>query len=737
MPHRHRRDPRESNSPSGAAPAHRAPAEQRTSLLRIVLPALVILAWLAAAGVGGPYFGKVSEVSTNDSTAYLPTTADATQVQERLPDFLGSDAIPAIVVITGEEKLTEEELGELGDLAEKLADLPEVSGEASPPIPSEDGEAVQIFIPLDSELEVDDAVETLRGELASQLPGGLDSYVTGPAGFLGDLVEAFGGIDLLLLLVAIAAVFVILVVVYRSPLLPVIVLTTSIVALTVALLAVWWLAKAGVVLLSGQTQGILFILVIGAATDYSLLYVARYREALRDHELRWEATKEAWKGSVAAILASGSTVIAGLLCLLLSELQSNRDLGPIAAIGIVFAMLTALTLLPALLMAFGRVAFWPKRPQLLADQDPEAHLPTKGVWARLPKFVDRRARPIWIITIVVLLAACVGVGQLKANGVPESELVLGQSEARDGQEVLGEHFPGGSGSPMYILTAEENLQDVTDTLLAHEDVGSVTVAAADSPSGSAPVTEDGVQPVGPPEAPAPDPTVSDGDVLLEATLTVAADSTEAGDVVEQFRSEFADAGIETLVGGVSATDVDSNNASIRDRTLIIPIVLVVILAILMLLLRSVIAPLMLIGTVVLSFGSALGVSALVFNHVFQMPGADPAVPLYGFVFLVALGIDYNIFLMTRVREESLSHGTHEGIRRGLAITGGVITSAGLVLAATFAALSVIPILFLLQVAFIVAFGVLLDTIVVRSILVPALGHELGHRLWWPSKRITD
>lgn len=737
MPHRHRKEPRESNSPAGDAPAHRAPANRGTSLLRILLPALVILAWLAAAGVGGPYFGKVSEVSTNDSTAYLPTTADATRVQERLPDFLGSDAIPAIVVITGEEKLTEEELGELGDLAEKLADLPEVSGEASPPIPSEDGQAVQIFIPLDSELEVDDAVETLRGELASQLPDGLDSHVTGPAGFLGDLVEAFGGIDLLLLLVAIAAVFVILVVVYRSPLLPVIVLTTSMVALTVALLAVWWLAKAGVVLLSGQTQGILFILVIGAATDYSLLYVARYREALRDHELRWEATKEAWRGSVAAILASGSTVIAGLLCLLLSELQSNRDLGPIAAIGIVFAMLTALTLLPALLMAFGRVAFWPKRPQLLTDGDPEAHLPTKGVWARLPKFVDRRARPIWIITIVVLLGACVGLGQLKANGVPESELVLGQSEARDGQEVLGEHFPGGSGSPMYVLTAEENLQDVTDTLLAHEDVRSVTVAAEDSPSGSAPVTEDGVQPVGPPETPAPDPTVSDGDVLLEATLTVAADSAEAGEVVEQFRSEFADTGIQALVGGVSATDVDSNNASIRDRTLIIPVVLVVILAILMLLLRSVIAPLMLIGTVVLSFGSALGVSALVFNHVFDMPGADPAVPLYGFVFLVALGIDYNIFLMTRVREESLSHGTHEGIRRGLAITGGVITSAGLVLAATFAALSVIPILFLLQVAFIVAFGVLLDTIVVRSILVPALGHELGRHLWWPSKRITD
>ncbi len=323
---------------------------------------------------------------------------------------------------------------------------------------------------------------------------------------------------------------------------------------------------------------------------------------------------------------------------------------------------------------------------------------------------------------------------MKADGVPQSDLVLGQSEAREGQVALGEHFPGGSGSPLYVLTAEDNLQDVADALLARSDVGGLAVTAADSPSGTAPVTGEGIQPLGPPGTPAPEPTVSEGEVLFQATLTVAADSKEAGTAVEQIR---ADLDGQALVGGVSATDVDSNNASIRDRNLIIPIVLAVILAILMLLLRSVIAPIMLIGTVVLSFGTALGVSAVVFNHLFDMPGADPAVPLFGFVFLVALGIDYNIFLMTRVREESLTHGTHEGISRGLAITGGVITSAGLVLAATFAALSVIPILFLLQLAFIVAFGVLLDTIVVRSILVPALSHEIGRHLWWPSKKIGD
>ncbi|HLS02522.1 MAG TPA: MMPL family transporter, partial [Beutenbergiaceae bacterium] len=593
------------------------------------------------------------------------------------------------------------------------------------------------------------------------------SYVTGPAGFLGDLVEAFGGIDLLLLLVAVGAVLVILVVVYRSPILPFLVLTTSIAALTVALLTVWWLAKAEVVLLSGQTQGILFILVIGATTDYSLLYVARFREGLLDHSSRWRATRAAWRGSLAPIVASGSTVIAGLLCLLLSELQSNRDLGPIASIGIAFAMLAALSLLPALLMGFGRVAFWPRAPKTaaahLADEpsprlepqpgthlaaqphasaspghEPDVdHMPTRGVWAKLPQAVQRNSRPIWVVTTLVLLAACTGVAGLKANGVAESELVLGPSEARDGQTALGEHFPGGSGSPMYVIAPEEDLQQIADAILDTPGVESLAVHAADSPSGTVGITHDGLSPA--PGGQPADPTTADGDVLLQATLAVAADSAQAGDVVthvrDQLEGDYAQGSV--LVGGVSATDVDSNNASIRDRTLIIPVVLVVIMVILMILLRSIVAPLMLITTVVISFGSALGVAAVVFNHVFDMPGADPAVPLYGFVFLVALGIDYNIFLMTRVREESLQHGTHAGITRGLAITGGVITSAGLVLAATFAALAVIPILFLLQVAFIVAFGVLLDTIVVRSILVPALGHELGARLWWPSKRIAE
>lgn len=712
------------------ARTHRAPR-----WLRILLPAVLILVWFAGAGIGGPYFGKVSEVSSNDQTTYLPSSADATQVQERLGDFRDSDEIPAVVVIADDTALSDAAVQTISDAAASLPDTVEgVGSDVSPALPSEDGLAVQIFVPVDSSADLRDAVNAIGDEMRTAAPDGAAVHVTGPAGFTADLVNGFSGIDGLLLGVALLAVFLILIVVYRSLLLPVAVLSTSLFALTVALLSVWWLAKAGILLLSGQTQGILFILVIGAATDYSLLYVSRYREALRVNTDKWAATMEAIRGSFEPIIASGGTVIAGLLCLLLSDLKSNSTLGPVASIGIVFAMLAALTLLPAILFAFGRAAFWPRRPQYEPEVvAAENGMPTRGIWVRLAGWIRRRHRSIWIVTSLVLIAGAVGATQLDADGVPASDLVLGASDARDGQQVLGEHFPGGSGSPVYVIVPEADLQDATDVLLAQDGVDSVSVLAADSPSGTAPVTADGITAFGPPGTPAPAPTVADGDVLLQATLTNAADSDAAADTVRELRTALHEDIPGSLVGGVTATAIDTNDASIHDRTLIIPIVLLVILMILMLLLRSILAPILLVLTTVVSFGTALGVAALLFTHVFQFPGADPAVPLFSFVFLVALGIDYNIFLMTRVREESLKHGTRDGILRGLTITGGVITSAGLVLAATFAALSVIPILFLVQIAFIVAFGVLLDTFIVRSLLVPALTYDIGRAIWWPSK----
>lgn len=706
--------------------------------VRALLPAVLILIWLTGAGLGGPLFGKIDEVSSNDQTAYLPSSAEATEVREELGGFLGDDTIPAIVVFsTGEgsepgTELTDVQLDRISAAVADAAEIPAVSGDPSPVIASEDGLAAQAFLPIDASADVAEAVGEIGETLRADAPDGIVVHVTGPAGFTSDLVAGFAGIDGILLLVALLAVLVILVVVYRSILLPVVVLSTSLFALCVALFVVWHLADAGVLLLSGQTQGILFILVIGAATDYSLLLVARFREELRVTRDRGTAIVAAIKGSAEPILASGGTVIAGLLCLLLSDLKSNSTLGPVASIGIVFAMLSALTLLPALLFVFGRAAYWPVRPAYEPERvREEGGIPDRGLWRRLSGLIRRRPRSIWIITTLVLAVGAMGVTQLDASGVPQSDLVIGQSEARDGQAVLGEHFPGGSGSPAYVLVDESGLQDAVDVLLDHAGVDAVSVTSADSPSGSAPITDEGITAFGPPGAPAPEPTVRDGKVLLQATLSDAADSEAAAGTITSLRDELAGSG--ALVGGVTATAVDTNQASIHDRGLIIPVVLVVILLILMLLLRSILAPVLLILTTVLSFGTALGVSAIVFDGVFRFPGADPAVPLYGFVFLVALGIDYNIFLMTRVREESRLHGTREGVLRGLSVTGGVITSAGLVLAATFAALSVIPILFLVQIAFIVAFGVLLDTFVVRSLLVPALATDIGPAIWWPSK----
>jgi RND superfamily putative drug exporter len=758
----------------------------------MTLPAVLILVWFVGAAIGGPYFGRVDEVSSNDRTAYLPATAEATEVQERLSDFIEGDAIPAVVVFVAPDGsadaraegaagagLTEGALAVIGERLAAAADLDAVDGDVSPPIPSDDGAAAQAFVPLSGSADLGEATAALRDTVSTGLPAGVDVYITGPAGFSSDLVSAFAGIDGILLGVALAAVLVILVAVYRSLLLPVAVLATSMFALCLALLAVWHLARSGVLLLSGQTQGILFILVIGAATDYALLYVARFREELVRTPDRWTATWRALRASVEPILASGATVIAGLLCLLLSELRSNSTLGPVAAVGIAFAMLAALTLLPALLLALGRAAFWPRRPRY----DPDAALaattsvpgpatspatspgtspatvapagsgaedPTseRGLWWRVSRTVSSRPRTIWITTAAVLALGCLGVTQLQASGVPQSELVLGASEARTGQELLAEHFPAGSGSPVYVVAPEDELQPAADVLLREDGIEQVAVTA-DTPSGTALVTADGIAAAPSAEAPpaeaargadgppggtaAPEPVVSDGTVLLQGTLGDTADSAAAEQTVRDLRVAYADVVPDALVGGESATDLDTNDASIRDRTLIVPFVLVVILLILMLLLRAALAPVLLVLTTVLSFGTAMGVSALVFNNVFGFSGADPAVPLFGFVFLVALGIDYNIFLMTRVREESLVHGTREGVLRGLRLTGGIITSAGLVLAATFTALAVIPVLFLAQLAFIVAFGVLLDTFIVRSLLVPALSYDVGRAIWWPSK----
>ncbi|KRE90197.1 MMPL family transporter [Arthrobacter sp. Soil764] len=693
--------------------------------LRWLVPVVLVLTWLGLAGVGGPTFGRLEEVSSNDQASFLPASAEATEAQDWQAKFRDSDEVPGIIVIEKNEAFTPAQLGELATLKTSLEEL-KLGSTVIGPIPSEDAKAVQFVVPVGSSVEVKDAVKELRETVTEAAPQGAQTFVTGPAGLAADLTAAFGGIDGILLLVALSAVFVILLVVYRSLLLPIMVLLTSVFALCAAILLVFGMAKAGWIQLNGQSQGILSILVIGAATDYALLFVARFREALTHTTNRTAAVLTAWKASFEPILASGATVIIALLCLLFSDLNSNKALGPVAAAGILCALFAALTLLPALMALLGRAAFWPFRPKLLPADQREPELVTglegqKGLWRATGSLVARRPRTVWVASVLLLLVAAGGLFQLKANGVPQTDVILTASNAVDGQDALARHFDAGSGSPAVVIADQAKAAEVLDRVKADDGVGEAYLLGP----GSVPIT-------GAPGAPSA-PDVREGRVIINATLNDAADSLEAEETVKALRTGVKAVDPGALVGGVTATALDTNTTAQHDLVVIIPVVLVVILFILMLLLRSIVAPVLLVLSVVLSYAAALGVSAFVFNNIFGFPGADATVPLFGFVFLVALGVDYNIFLMSRVREESLKHGTRPGILRGLVVTGGVITSAGVVLAATFAALGVIPIMFLVQLAFIVAFGVLLDTVLVRSLLVPALAYDIGPKIWWPSK----
>lgn len=701
--------------------------------LRIIVPIALIVTWFGVSAVGGPYFGKIEEVSEVDLTAFLPENADATKVADKLGRFISNDTLAAVAVFEAEggKQLTPEQQSQINQAGQQLQDVDGVAGQVSPAIVAEDGKAALIAIQATTDDSLEEVISDVRAELKQADIAGVSTLVTGPAGFAADLNVAFAGIDGILLLTALAVVFVILIIVYRSALLPIIVLLTSIFALSASILIVFTLAKLGVVELNGQVQGILFILVIGAATDYSLLYVSRYREALYANKHRWNATMEAYRGALEPILASGGTVIVGLLCLLISDLASNKALGPVGSIGIAMAMLGALTFLPSALLLTGRKAFWPVIPR--ADMKARATHKRKlerGLWHKAGEFVTAQPRPIWILTALVLVLLAGFSTQIKADGVAQSDLILGYSEAREGQNVLGRHFPNGSGSPAFVIVKRDVLDVAVATIDGTQGVEAVAATATGSPTGTLPVGDSGAEGV---RFPGASITVRDGEALLQVTLTDDPDSLAAKATIERLRDNLYAAGLVAQVGGTTAAQLDTNTASIRDRAVIIPLVLLAITIILAILLRSIVAPLLLLATTVLSFAASVGVAALLFNGIWNFPGADPSVLLYGFVFLVALGIDYNIFLMTRVREESLKVGTARGVIKGLVVTGGVITSAGIVLAATFAALGVIPILFLFQLAFIVAFGVLLDTFVVRSLLVPALIKDIGPLVWWPSK----
>ena len=751
-------------------------------LVRIIVPFLVLVAWLGLSGVGGPYFGRIDEVSSNDMTTFLPSSAESTKVNNELSKFRDSSAIPAIVVFESKDTLSEQQRKSIDASVERIKQTGVVRGEVSPALLSEDKKASFVVVPLDSKAEVAEEVTKLRDAVKND-QAGMEIKLTGPAVYTQDLMKAFSGIDGLLLLAALSVVFIILLVVYRSPILPIVTLMGSIFALSTAILIVWHLAKAGVVQLNGQVQGILFILVIGAATDYALLYISRYREELVRQKDAWHATLATWKASWEPIVAAGGTVTLGLLCLLVSDLGSNRALGPVGGVGIVCAVLSALTFLPAALLLLGTRAFWPRVPR--KSHHGEDH----AVWAKIGRLVQRHPRRLWMGCCAVLLVASFGILQLKADGVAQSAFVLGASEARDGQAVLDAHFPAGSGSPATVLVPVDRQQAVVAILEKDKGIDGVNAVSSDPSNPTLPVgaaaakleasLRDSIaatrteqvnmitgtitqRMAGAPQTvidqaitqathaiPSVESIVAsanpfkdvrakevDGMVLLQATLKYPADSLEARQTIERVRTAVHAEYPDVRIGGISAVQLDTNSAAERDLRIIIPLILVVITVVLMLLLRAIVAPLILLATTVLSFAATLGISALLFNHGWQYPGADPSVVIYGFVFLVALGIDYNIFLMTRVREETAARGVQKGTIHALVVTGGVISSAGIVLASTFAALYVIPILFLAQLAFIVACGVLIDTLIVRSLIVPGITLDVGRVMWWPSKLWT-
>ncbi|MGN6251543.1 MAG: MMPL family transporter [Marmoricola sp.] len=666
------------------------------------LPLLLLLVvWLVIGAVGGPYAGKLGEVQTNDATTFLPSTAESTEVAAIDRTFAEDPSTPAVLVVARDGGLTD---ADRAWLTKVTADLPD----GSPVVRSQDGAAAEVVVPLTGEQDkVADRVAALRSRLDQGRPDGLRAYVTGPAGFAADLVKAFAGIDGVLLLVALLVVLVILLVVYRSPILPFAVLLSAVFALGLASAVVYQLAAHGVITLNGQSQGILSILVVGAATDYALLFTSRFREELRRHESRYEALRVAWRQSVGPILASGATVILALLCLLASDLNSTQSLGPVAALGIAGALLSALTFLPAVLGLLGRGAFWPARPRFGSE-----HPEHSGLWGRIADGVVRRPRPLWAGTALLLVVLAAFASTFAAHGTAQTDVFLHSQPSVTGQRLVAAHFPGGSGSPALVVGPADRVGDLVDTAEKVDGVASA-MPVTDPSSGR--------------------PRVVDGRTEVQVVLSDTPDSDGAIATVKRLRTAEHRAVPDALVGGPTATTLDTRDTARRDLRVVIPLVLLVILIVLGLVLRAVAAAVVLLLTVVLSYAATLGVSALVFNHLFGFPGADPSVPLFGFVFLVALGVDYNIFLMTRAREEVLRSDPHTGIKRALAATGGVITSAGVVLAATFAALTVIPLLFLSQIAFIVAFGVLLDTLVVRSLLVPAVATDLGRRLWWPTR----
>jgi len=686
--------------------------------LRICLPAILIILWLVVGSFGGMAFGKINNVVNNQESAFLPKTAQSTKVINDQANFQNTNNLPAILLFTYSHKINFNNLKDENNLLAKIKTINGVINTKANaiigPIISKNKLASEIIVPTNTQFDKSSVINQIKKVTKNVSSSNFKLYVTGPAAIVQAFSDAFSGINGILTYVAVAAVLIILLIVYRSILLPFIVLLTAMFSLTLAILVVYNLALHNVVKLNGESQGILSILVIGATTDYSIFIISRFKEGLHKIQSTSDSVLYGLAKAWEPILAAATTVIIALLMLLFSELNSNRSLGPVAAIGIISAFLGAMTLLPALLATLGRKSFWPYKITVDSNLKDSNPLSISKFWSSITDLIQTRSRMLWLVLSIFLIAlAAIGLPTLKASGVSQSASILSNSAAVKGQNILGNYFPAGTGSPINIIANSNKSQQIVSYLAKKSQISSVNIFKNSNHAS---------------------PKIVNGLVLISATTKDSPQSNQAFNLITNLRNNLAKIDPAILVGGQTATQLDTNNAAKHDLKLIIPLVLIVIFIILILLLRSIVAPILLILSVIISYTATLGVSALVFNHLFHFPGADPSVPLFGFIFLVALGVDYNIFLMTRIKEEAKKSSTKKAVLNGVGITGNVITAAGLVLAATFGALGVIPILFLAQIAFIVSFGVLLDTLIVRTIIVPSICYDLGHLIWWPNKK---
>ncbi|MGY4913193.1 MMPL family transporter [Micromonospora aurantiaca (nom. illeg.)] len=681
-----------------------------------------LAAWLtlaAALVVGVVAFGlpKPDNPAPVSDTG-LSVEWQSTQV-ERLQEQLPSkDAQTALVVVSRADQapLSGADRSVLDGLGGELNSLA-VGGRVSPAQVSPDGTVALVAVPLSTEggpSAVVDEVEKLR-EAVGDLPGELTVEVTGGPAFTADLGKVFQGADTTLLLVTAAVVAVLLLVTYRSPFLWLVPLLVVGATEQITLRVVESLVPAfGIYLPSGQVTGIASVLVFGAATNYALLLIARYREELRREEDRFAAMRSALRRTAEPILASGSTVVLGVLTLLLSEQETNRALAIACATGVILAMLSALFVLPAALLLFGRGLFWPFVPRV-------GSAAREGrIWGRLGELVVRR--PLPVAALAVLLLAGLALGGLGIRtGLSETEQFSEKPEAVAGAETLARAFPAGSTQPVAVLTTPQAAQAVLAAANGVDGVASARPGAAGDR-----VAQIDVVLTAEPGSAASDRAV----VALRDAVAAVPDSAPPA-------VDGADAPDGALVGGSVAATYDSNEANTKDLKLILPLILLLVGAVLVLLLRGLLAPLLLVLTVIASFFASLGAAWLLFDHVLDFPALDSGVLLLAFVFLVALGVDYNIFLVTRAREDARRTGTRDGMLSALRVTGGVITSAGILLAAVFAVLGVLPLITLTQIGIIVCIGVLLDTLLVRTVLVPALAFLLGDRFWWPGRIARD